>query len=337
MSGKIKLGIIGAGRIAHVHAKSIRFHIPEAEIKSIADPYMTQEAERWISDFNIPNLSKDYRDVIRNTEIDAVLICSSTDTHAPITREAAAAGKHIFCEKPIDLNISEIRKTIDAVDKAGVKLQVGFNRRFDHNFMALKKAVEDKTIGDLHIIKITSRDPSPPPIEYVKVSGGLFMDMTIHDFDMVRFLSGSEVEEIFAYGGVLVDRSIADAGDIDSAVVSMKLKNGAMAVIDNFRKACYGYDQRGEVFGSRGAVVTANDTPHTGIFFGENGVTAEKPLHFFLERYREAYINEITSFVEAIDQNRVVAAGGIDGLNSVIIASAAGDSLKSGKSVKVSY
>jgi myo-inositol 2-dehydrogenase/D-chiro-inositol 1-dehydrogenase len=334
---KLNLGIIGAGRIAYVHARSITYNIPHAEIKIIADPYMTDEAKKWIAEFNIQTISRDYKDVINDPEVDAVLVCSSTNTHAQCTREAAIAGKHVFCEKPIDLDIREIKKTIDVVEKSGVKFQVGFNRRFDHNFMALREAVAKKTIGELHLVKITSRDPSPPPLDYVKVSGGLFMDMTIHDFDMVRYLTGSEVDEIFAYGNVLVDTAIGSAGDIDTAIISMKMKSGAMAVIDNSRKAAYGYDQRGEVFGSLGMMVTGNDTPHTGTFWGEEGLVAQKPLYFFLERYREAFSHEMIEFVHAVAEGRPVPVGGIDGLNSVILAAAAAESLKQGKSITVSY
>ena len=331
MSDKIIIGIIGAGRIAHVHAKSFFFHVPDAEVKMIADPYLSPQAEEWAAKFGIKNTSKDYKDILNDPEIDAVLVCSSTDTHAQITREAALAGKHVFCEKPIDHDVEEIKKTLEIVKKAGVQLQVGFNRRFDHNFKALKDAVTSKKIGDLHMVKVTSRDPGPPPIEYVKVSGGMFMDMTIHDFDMVRYLTGSEVKTVFASGAVLVDKAIGEAGDVDTAVITMEMENGAIAVIDNSRKAVYGYDQRAEVFGSEGAVATGNDTLNTAVFSSADGLVAEKPLFFFLERYEQAFADEMKAFIAALTKGEPVPVTGMDGLRPVLIAEAAKKSLATGK------
>ncbi|MBN2627129.1 MAG: inositol 2-dehydrogenase [Spirochaetales bacterium] len=331
MSEKLTLGIIGAGRIAHVHAKSLFFHIPEAEVKMIADPYLSSQAEEWAAKFGIKSTSKDYKDIINDPEIDAVLVCSSTDTHAQITQEAALAGKHVFCEKPIDHDVEKIRKTLEVVKKAGVQLQIGFNRRFDHNFKALKEAVESKKIGDLHMVKVTSRDPGPPPIEYVKVSGGMFMDMTIHDFDMVRFLTGSEVKNVFASAAVLVDPEIGKAGDVDTAIITMEMENGTIAVIDNSRKAVYGYDQRAEVFGSKGSVETGNDKLNTAVFSSGDGVVAEKPLFFFLERYEQAFADEMKSFVDALLKGEATPVTGMDGLRPVLIAAAAKKSLETGK------
>lgn len=334
---KITLGVIGAGRIGSIHAGNLARLVPGASVKTIAEPFLTDEARKWIAELGVPCLTKDYRDILKDEDIEAVLICSSTDTHALLTRESAKAGKHVFCEKPIDLSPREIRKTLEAVEKGGIKLQVGFNRRFDPHFMALREGVVKKKVGDLHMIKITSRDPGPPPIEYIKKSGGMFMDMTIHDIDMVRFLSGSDVDEVFAYGDVKVDEAIGEAGDIDTAIVTMKLKNGVLAVIDNSREAKYGYDQRGEVFGSKGAMAIDNELPHTGVLSNSSGVHGEKPKFFFLERYREAYVNEMGAFIRALQTREEVAVGGIDGLNSVLVAEAAVRSLKSGRSEKVDY
>lgn len=331
MSKRMQLGIIGAGRIASVHAKNIQYFIPEAEVRNIADPYLSDAAREWIAEYGIANVSLDYTDILRDPEIDAVLVCSSTDTHAKITREAALAGKHIFCEKPIDHDVEEIVKTLRIVAEAGVQLQVGFNRRFDHNFKALRSAVADREIGDLHVIRITSRDPEAPPIEYVKVSGGMFMDMTIHDFDMVRFLSGSEVANVFASGTVLVDKAIGEAGDIDTAVITMEMENGALAVIDNSRRAAYGYDQRAEVFGSKGASATGNDAAHTAVLSTADGIIGQKPYHFFLQRYTDAYVDEIKSFIAALKRGERVPVTGFDGLQPVLIAEAALASLKSGR------
>lgn len=244
------------------------------------------------------NTTTDYREIMNDPEIDAVLVCSSTNTHAQFTQEAALEGKHVFCEKPIDTDIERIKETMKVVEESGIKFQIGFNRRFDHNFKAVKDAVESGKIGDPHIIRITSRDPEPPNPEYVKVSGGIFLDMTIHDFDMARYLSGSEVTEVYVNGAVLVDPGIGEAGDIDTAVISMKFANGAIGVIDNSRKAVYGYDQRAEVFGSKGAVATANDTLSTAVLHTADGVMAEKPLYFFLERYMDSFVQELKEFLQ---------------------------------------
>jgi myo-inositol 2-dehydrogenase/D-chiro-inositol 1-dehydrogenase len=332
----IKLGIIGAGRIGKVHGESITNFVSNAEVKSIADPYMDKETETWAESMGITGVYKDYKKIIDDIEIDAVLVCSSTDTHAQISIEAAEAGKDIFCEKPVDLDPARIQEVIDTVEENGVKFQVGFNRRFDHNFKAVKDAVEAGKVGDPHIINITSRDPEAPPIEYVKVSGGIFLDMTIHDFDMVRFLSGSEVEEVYAAGGVLVDPEIGEAGDIDTAVITLKLKSGAIAVIDNSREAVYGYDQRAEVFGSKGSVRVENDRESTAKLSTADRVEEETPLYFFLERYMDSYAEEIKSFVNALENDEEVPVGGEAGLKPVLIGLAAKKSIEEGRAVKIS-
>ena len=274
---KLRVGIIGAGRIGQVHAKSITYHIPQAEIVAISDLF-PENAQKVADDLGIPKAVQDYHEILNDPTVDAVLICSSTDTHADIAVEAAKAGKHIFCEKPVDLTVAKIKAVEAAVKEAGVKLQIGFNRRYDHNFAAIKDLANAGKIGQLQTIKITSRDPEPPPVSYVKVSGGIFLDMTVHDFDMARFIGG-EVEEVFVNAAVLVDPAIGEAGDVDTALVSLKFKNGAIGVIDNCRKASYGYDQRLEVFGSRAQASAANDTPTHVAFIDENGkVTAAERI-----------------------------------------------------------
>ena len=334
--GKIKLGIIGAGRIGRVHAESVTFHIPDAEVVAVADPFITAEGKQFFNSIGINEILNDYHKILENKEINSVLICSSTDTHAEITIAAAKAGKNIFCEKPIDLDIKRIKETLKAVEKSGVKFQVGFNRRFDRNFKALKNSVVDGKIGKVHIVKITSRDPAPPPVEYIRVSGGLFCDMMIHDFDLARFLSGSEVVEVFANGTVLIDDAIGKAGDIDTAIVNLKFANGAIGVIDNSRQAVYGYDQRAEVFGSAGCAAVDNEKPSTAKISTKDSVSEEKPLYFFLERYMQAYAAEVKDFISAIKDGKEVSVGGRDGLNSVIIAKAALKSLKENRPVKIS-
>jgi myo-inositol 2-dehydrogenase/D-chiro-inositol 1-dehydrogenase len=230
MARKIKIGIIGAGRIGKLHAENISNNLKNVEIKAIADIF-ADKIRDWANSIGVKNVYKEPKDIFSDPEIEAVLICSSTNTHAQFTIEAANAGKHVFCEKPIDFDVDKIKDALEAVKKAGVKFQIGFNRRFDHNFKAVRDIVQSGKIGDPHIIKVTSRDPAPPPIEYVKVSGGIFLDMTIHDFDMVRYLSGSDVEEVYTNAAVLVDPAIGEAGDVDTAIISLKFKNGAIGVI----------------------------------------------------------------------------------------------------------
>lgn len=332
---KLTVGIIGAGRIGKLHTENIAANIREVELKSIADIYMDSNITDWACSLGVKNTCKDYREIIEDRYIDAILICSSTNTHAKILIEAAEAGKHIFCEKPIDLEVKRVKEAINAVEKAGIKLQVGFNRRFDHNFMRVREFVKEGKIGDIHVLKITSRDPSPPPLEYVKVSGGIFLDMTIHDFDMARYLTGSEVEEVFAIGDTLIDPSIKQYGDVDTAVITLKFKNGAIGVIDNSRKAVYGYDQRVEVFGSKGCITAGNDKPNTLEISLDDWVYSEKPKYFFLERYKESYIDEIKAFISSILEDKETPVKGIDGLKPVLIGLAAKESLKTGRPIRV--
>ncbi len=332
----LNLGIIGAGRIGKVHAQSITYHVKGAKVVAIADPFIDFSKEEFVTELGIEKCYNDYHEILNDPTIDAVLICSSTDTHADISIEAINAGKHVFCEKPVSQDLDKIYEVKKALEGKALKYQVGFNRRFDHNFASVRKAVTDGKIGDVHIVKITSRDPDAPPVSYVKVSGGMFLDMTIHDFDMVRFLTGKEVTEIFVNAGVMVDKAIGEAGDVDTAIITMKLEDGSLAVIDNSRKAAYGYDQRAEVFGSKGQVAIANDTGSTAVISGECGVVAEKPLYFFLERYMNSFTSEVTDFVNAIINDTEVPVDIEDGLQAVVIALAAGKSVKENRPVKLS-
>ncbi|MCC8016796.1 MAG: inositol 2-dehydrogenase [Clostridiales bacterium] len=331
---KLKIGIIGAGRIGQVHAKSITYHIPQAEIAAISDIYV-DGAKKVAQDLGIPAYYEDYHNVLNDPKINAVLICSSTDTHADIACKAALAGKHIFCEKPVDLTVAKIKKVIEAVDKAGVKLQIGFNRRYDHNFAQIKRLENKGEIGNLQTIKITSRDPEPPSIEYVKVSGGIFLDMTVHDFDMARFI-GAEVEEVYANAAVMVDPEIGKAGDADTALISLKFKNGAIGVIDNCRKASYGYDQRLEVFGSKAQASAANDTPTNVSVIGENGNISDKPLYFFLERYMQSFTDEMAEFVDCVLNDKQIKTTVYDGLEALRLGLAAKKSVAEHRPVKLS-
>ena len=329
----MKVGIIGAGRIGKVHAKNISMFVPEMEIKTIADPFMNEQTEAFARSCGIPNTTKDANDILNDPEIDAVLICSSTDTHSKYIIEAAHAGKHIFCEKPIDYDLTKVHAAINAAKEAGVKLQIGFCRRFDHNHRAVYDMVRGGKVGKVNIIKISSRDPEPPPVSYVKVSGGIFYDMMIHDFDMVRYVTGSEAVEISAVGSCLVNPNLQEESgipDVDTAVVTMKMANGCIAVINNSRQAVYGYDQRVEAFGSKGMASDANDLVNTTTVMTVDGAKSEKPLWFFLERYNQAFINQVISFVDAINNDKPVAVGAVDGLRPVLMAKAATESCRNG-------
>ncbi|AQS07403.1 inositol 2-dehydrogenase [Clostridium beijerinckii] len=332
----LKVGIIGAGRIGKVHGESISKYVKNAKVKAIADVFLNEATINWAREIGIQGVYKDYKKILEDPEIDAILICSSTDTHSKISIEAISAGKHVFCEKPIDHDLARIKEVIDELNKSNVKYQVGFNRRYDHNFKAIRNAVVEGKIGEPHVLKITSRDPEPPSIDYVKVSGGIFLDMTIHDFDMARYLLGSDVVEVYAAGNVLVDNAIGEAGDIDTAIITLKMANGAMAVIDNSRQSSYGYDQRAEVFGSLGQVSVGNDSISKAVISTKDGVTAEKPLFFFLERYMQAYADEITEFIDAIVNNRDISVSADDGLKAVLIGEAATKSLKENRPVRIS-
>ena len=331
----LRLAVIGCGRIGRIHAENLATRIPGARLEALAD-VAGNVAKEVAGPLHVAKATADYRQLLADPQVDAVAICSSTDTHARIIREAAAAGKHIFCEKPIDYDLARIRAALAAVDQAGVKLQIGFNRRFDPSFAKVRELVASGAVGQPHLIRITSRDPGPPPLEYIRVSGGIFLDMTIHDFDMVRFLSGSEAESIYAIGGALVDPAIGEAGDVDTAIVTMRLRNGALATIDNSRKAVYGYDQRLEVFGSKGSASAGNRTPDAHVLTDSEGVHEARPLHFFLERYAEAYVIEMRAFVEAVREDHAPPVTGMDGLQPVVMGLAATRSLREGRPVKLS-
>ena len=333
----LNIGIIGAGRIGKVHLESISYHVKNATVTAMADPFMNEETEKLIRRYGVSKVTKDYKDILNDKDIDAVLVCSSTDTHAAISIEAINAGKHVFCEKPVDHSIEKIQAVADALkEHPDIKFQVGFNRRFDHNFAAIRKAYDDGKIGEAHILKITSRDPEPPNPAYIKVSGGIFLDMTIHDFDMACFLTDSDVEELYVNSAVLVDPAIGEQGDVDTAIITMKMANGALAVIDNSRKAAYGYDQRAELFGSKGMVATSNDTVSSAVISNADGVTGEKPLFFFLERYMGSFSEEMRQFTEAVINDTEVPVGIHAGLQSVKIGLAARKSVEEHRPVKIS-
>lgn len=332
----MKIGIIGAGRIGKVHAKNISTFVPELCIQTLADPFMNAETEEFARNCGICNITKDPAEIFDDPEIEAVLICSSTNTHADFIIQAAKAGKHIFCEKPISYDLDTVRAAINAAQEANVKLQIGFCRRFDHNHRAVYDLVRSGAVGRVNLVKISSRDPEPPSLDYVKVSGGIFYDMMIHDFDMARFLAGSEVTEVSAYGSVLVDPGIGAAGDVDTAIVTLKFASGALGVIDNSRKAVYGYDQRVEVFGSEGCAQNANDIPSTATLWNASGSLSGTAHKVMWDRYTGAFVAEMQAFAAAVIGDLETPVTGMDGLYPVLMAAAATKSLREGRPVKLS-
>jgi len=333
---KLGIGIIGAGRIGRIHAINLYRFFPEVEIVGIADIDLDR-AMQLSREIDNKKVFDDPTALINHPDVHAILICSSTDTHTDLIIKAAKAGKDIFCEKPIALDIELIDEALTAVEESNVKLFVGFNRRFDPNFKKARELVLSGKIGKPHILKITSRDPEPPPIEYVKVSGGIFADMTIHDFDMARYLLNDEIVEVYATGNVLIDEKIMEYDDVDTAITVLKFRGGSMGVIDNSRKAVYGYDQRIEIFGSDGMISVNNKLEDETVIANEKSFQTSKPLYFFLERYQEAYLNEMKEFVNSIINNSNPPVSGIDGKIAFLIAGAAKKSLKEHKPIKVEY
>lgn len=334
MTDKLHVGVIGAGRIGQVHAKHLAHHIPNAKLQIVAD-IDEQAAQACADEFDVPRSLQDYRVLLDEPAIDAIVICSSTDTHTQIIEEAAAAGKHIFCEKPIAFTLAEIDRARAAVERAGVKFQVGFNRRFDPSFRRVREAVERGEIGEPHLLHLISRDPAPPPLDYIRSSGGLFFDMTIHDFDMARFLVASEVDEVYTAAAVRVDPAIGKVGDLDTAVITLQFENGVIGTIDNSREAIYGYDQRAEVFGSGGRVQSKNQFPNSVVMSNGQHVRRDLPLNFFMERYVESYRVEMQEFVDAVLDDRPVPVGGEDGRISVVMSVAARKSYDENRPVQL--
>jgi myo-inositol 2-dehydrogenase/D-chiro-inositol 1-dehydrogenase len=326
----ITAGVLGAGRIGRIHADNL-LRMDGVRLKTIADPYV--DFEGWPP--SGVATSPDPAAVLEDNEIEAVLVCSPTPSHADFAEAAARAGKHVFCEKPIALDADRVRTTLGIFQTAGVKLQVGFNRRFDPTFSRVRQAVVDGEVGDVYLVRVTARDPALPPAGYVKGSGGMFADMTIHDFDMVRYLSGCEIEEVHAYGAVLVDPAIGEAGDIDTAVLSLRLSNGGLAFIENSRQAVFGYDQRVEVLGSKGAIEADNETPARARLSTGAGVRYENPLYFFLERYQRSFFVELEAFFASIRDDRQPPVGGKDGLVALLVCQAANRSLLENRPVRV--
>jgi myo-inositol 2-dehydrogenase / D-chiro-inositol 1-dehydrogenase len=335
MSGKkLRVGILGAGRIGRVHAESLAFRLPEAEIVAITD--INYEAAKALATrCGIPRVVASIDEILGDKSIEAVLICTSTDTHADLIVRSAKAGKHIFCEKPIALELGKIDTALAAVRAAGVQLQVGFNRRFDSNFLRVRQAVASGEIGKPSLMHIISRDPAPPPMTFVRTSGGIFRDMMIHDFDMARYLMGEEVEEIYAAGGVLAEPAFKAEDDLDTALVVLHFASGAIGTIDNSRKAVFGYDQRVEILGSKGKIASENRFANEVVVSGEKSVYTDLPLNFFMQRYTESFALELQLFVEAVLEGKETPVTGSDARVPVVMALAARKSYDEHRPVKL--
>lgn len=329
----IRVGILGLGRIGKIHLENLSTKIEGVKVIGAMNP--SEEGRLFADRFNIPIITDHADDIINHKDIDAIIICSPTSSHADYVIKAALAGKAIFCEKPLDLSLEKVRETLEIVKEAQVNLMLAFNQRLDPNFQEVKRKLEDRLIGRLHTIHIISRDPEPPPISYIKNSGGLFYDMTIHDFDMARYLVNAEVIEVFAKGYNLIDPKIGKAGDIDSGVVVLTFENEVTVIIENSRKAVYGYDQRLEVFGSEGMVKTENPQKTTNYHLNSEGVHSSRHLNSFMDRYLASYYNEMKLFIESLKNNLPMPITGEDGLKAMLIAEAANLSMKKHRSVRL--
>jgi len=327
----INIAQFGAGRIGKIHASNVALN-PRAQLRYVVD--VDAAAARSLADAHGAEVT-DTQTALADAGVDAVIIASSTDTHTPLIEAACRAGKAIFCEKPVDLDSAKAAKVVAIAKETGTKLFVAFNRRFDPSFSALHRALNEGRIGKVEQVIITSRDPGPPPAEYIKVSGGLFRDMMIHDFDMARWLLGEEPTEVYAAASCLVDPAIGKLGDVDTAAVTLKTKSGAICHITNSRRAVYGYDQRIEVFGAGGMLSAGNKTDTTVEVVNADGVTGDKPMLFFLERYADAYKVELDHFIDSLESGGTLLADGEDGLRSLLLADAAVESLRTGGPVKV--
>jgi myo-inositol 2-dehydrogenase/D-chiro-inositol 1-dehydrogenase len=327
----LKVGLLGAGRIGNVHAKAITSN-PGSALVAVSD-VNTGAAEKLAAQYGAEARSS--LDIIDDPAIDAVLIATSTDTHSDLIEAATRAGKAVLCEKPVDLSLERARKCQIAAAATGKPVMIGFNRRFDPNFAALKAAADRGDIGTTELLSITSFDPAPPPVSYIKVSGGLFRDMMIHDFDMACWIFGGAPETVTAIGSSIVDPDIGAAGDVDTAAVTLKFADGRIAVIKNSRRAVYGYDQRLELLGSEGLLSAGNILENTVTKATKDGVTGARPEFFFLERYMRAYSIEWSAFVEAIAFGSALPVSLDDGVNALAVAEAASRSLATGQSVNL--
>ncbi|HET9103771.1 MAG TPA: inositol 2-dehydrogenase [Solirubrobacteraceae bacterium] len=329
----IRVGVLGVGRIGRMHAELLTRQVPGATVAAVFDVFAAGAAQ-VARELGVER-AHSAEELLSSDDVDAVAICTSTDTHAGLLVAAARAGKAIFCEKPVSLDLAEVDRALDAVAAAGVPFQIGFNRRFDPGHASVAEAVRSGQVGIPHLARIASRDPAPPPIDYVRRSGGLFLDMTIHDFDMARFVTGSEVVEVFARGAARIDPAIQAAGDIDTALISLVHESGCLTSIDNSRQAKYGFDQRVEVFGSEGVAASENPPAHAGFVLRADGRSGAALPYFFRDRYIPSYVREWEAFVEFVRGERPSPAGISDARAPLVIGLAAGRSLREGRPVAV--
>ncbi len=328
----LRIAVLGVGRIGKMHVELLSRQVPGASVAMVQD--INADAAAAVGEqFDVPHTT-DVDEVLASADVDAVAICSSTDTHVPFMIASANAGKAIFCEKPISLDLGKVDEALAVISSSGVPFQVGFNRRFDAAHGSVRAAVIDGSVGDVHMLRITSRDPAPPPISYIEVSGGIFLDMMIHDFDMARFVTGSEVVEVYAQGAVRVDPAIGTAGDLDTAVVMLRHENQCITTIDNSRQAVYGYDQRVEVFGSGGMAASENQLTHTGIRRSAAGTIGSTIPYFFLDRYIPSYVEEWKSFVGYVADGGPSPVNANDGRAPLVIGLAAWKSVREGRPVR---
>jgi myo-inositol 2-dehydrogenase/D-chiro-inositol 1-dehydrogenase len=332
-SATLRIGVIGVGRIGRMHAELLARRVPGAAVTMVHD--VREDSALDVAGTLGVVAAGEVDELLGAADVDAVAICSSTDTHADLIVAAAQAGKAIFCEKPVSLDLVDVDRALAAVDAAGVLFQIGFNRRFDPAHAAVAAAVAGGEVGEPQLVRISSRDPAPPPVEYIRVSGGIFLDMTIHDFDMARFVTGSEVVEVYARGGVRIDPAIGDAGDVDTAVVLLEHANGCLTTIDNSRQAVYGYDQRVEVFGSAGMAASENPLAHSALVRSETGTRAATLPYFYLDRYIPSYLREWEAFVRAVSAGETPSVTGRDARAPLVIGMAAWRSLREGRSVRI--
>jgi myo-inositol 2-dehydrogenase/D-chiro-inositol 1-dehydrogenase len=326
----VRIGVLGAGRIGSMHAELLAQRVPGAAVSGVYD--LTSAADDVAARLGVARFGS-VEEALAGS--DAIAICTPTGSHADLIVAAAEAGRAIFCEKPVSLDLGEVDRALAAVEDAGVPFQIGFNRRFDPGHAAVAAAVADGSVGEPQLVRISSRDPAPPPMAYVRGSGGIFLDMTIHDFDMARFVAGSEVVEVFARGAVRIDAGFAAADDVDTAVVTLVHADGCLTMIDNSRQAVYGYDQRVEVFGSAGMAVSENPLAHAAVVRTRDGMRGATLPYFYLERYIPSYLGEWGAFVAALSAGDAPPVGPLDARAPLVIGLAAWRSLREGRPVSL--
>ena len=333
MSAPIRIGLVGAGRIGRLHARLIAFDVPGLVLAGVYD--LSEEAARRLGDELGVAVAPSASALMENSETDAIAICTSTDTHVDVLVEAVATGKPVLLEKPVSLELAEVDRALTIVERAGMFVQVGFNRRFDPAHASVRDAIASGEIGDVHLLRISSRDPGPPSLDYLRVSGGIFLDMTVHDFDMARFLTGSEVAEVSAFGEVRIDRALEELGDLDTAIVTLRHADRTLTAIDNSRRAAYGFDQRVEAFGSAGMAASLNPLEHTGVVVTEGGTKARALPHFFVERYVPSYLAQWAAFERAVRSGEPPPVTVRDGRAALVAGVAAWRSVREGRPVRV--